>query len=150
MKSHEVLTKSVQSIGVKSIAYDMGLSASLLYKWLQSEHNSGTAINPLDRVIELHKLTNDDCLIQWICNNAGGFFVKNIQVKGEHGKQLFECTQSILKEFSEMLTAITESNADGVVTKQEAEDIRKEWEDLKSVTESFIVSCENGSYKGKE
>jgi hypothetical protein len=150
MKSHEVLTEAVQSIGVKSIAYDMGLSASLLYKWLQSEHNSGTAINPLDRVMELHQLTGNDNLIQWICNNAGGFFVKNIQVKGEHGKQLFECTQSILKEFSEMLTAITESNEDGKVTNQEAETIRKEWEDLKSVTESFIVSCENGSYKGKE
>jgi hypothetical protein len=150
MQSHEVLTEAVQSIGVKSIAYDMGLSTSLLYKWLQSEHNNGTALNPLDRVMELHQLTGNDNLIQWVCNRAGGFFVKNIQVEGEHGKQLFECTQSILKEFSEMLTAITESNADGVVTKQEAEDIRKEWEDLKSVTESFIVSCENGNYKESE
>ena len=151
MKSNEVIKKAMHDLGVKRIASEMNLSPSLLYKWGQDDQfNAGSAANPMDRVVDIHKLTGDDTIIQWICNNAGGFFVKNIEVEGEHGQKLFECTQSILKEFSEMLGAITDSNADGEVTKVEAESIRKEWEDLKSVTEAFIVSCENGNYIGSE
>jgi hypothetical protein len=150
MKSNEVLSKAMKDVGVKSVAHDMNLSASLIYKWAQGEYNVGSADNPLDRIIKLHKLTGDDNIIQWVCNSAGGFFVKNIEVEGMHSEELFKSTQSILKEFSEMLAAITDSKLDGEITGNEAESIRKEWEDLKSVTEQFVISCENGSYRGND
>ena len=149
MKSHEVLKQSMESYGVKYIAAELNLSPSLLYKWNQSQYNAGSTANPLDRVIELHKVTRDDNIIQWVCNKAGGFFVKNIETEGKHSEELFRSTQKILQEFSEMLGAITDSKLDGEISGAEAEKIRKEWEDMKSIAEQFVVSCERGDYKAE-
>jgi hypothetical protein len=104
----------------------------------------------MDRVIDLYELTGDTSIIQWVCNKAGGFFVKNVEVEGVHSEELFRSTQKILQEFSEMLGAITESKMDGVISNSEAEAIRKEWEDLKSEAERFVKACENGDYKKQE
>ena len=147
MKSNEVLKEAIQNVGTKSVAHDMSLSTSLLYKWQGSEFHKGSTANPMDRVVDLYKLTGDCNIIQWICNNAGGFFVENIHTYGVHSEALFKATQKILKEFSEMLGAITESKLDGIISGSEAKSIRKEWEDMKSVTESFVKACENGNYK---
>jgi hypothetical protein len=150
MKSNEVLTEAIKnSVGVKAIAYEMNISAPLVYKWVQDKDTQGATSNPLDRVMDLHRLTGEDNIIQWVCNSAGGFFVKNVATKGEHGHELFKSTQKILQEFSEMLAAITDSKMDGDISNSEAESIRKEWEDLKSVTEQFVVQCENGDYKAE-
>jgi hypothetical protein len=35
---------------------------------------------------------------------------------------------------------------DGKIDTEEAEKIRKEWEELKEATESFVVACEKGIY----
>ncbi len=56
-------------------------------------------------------------------------------------------TQSILKEFSEMLEAVTESYANGQrIDLQESVRIRKEWEELKSRAEQFVCACEHGVF----
>ena len=68
MDSYEVLKKSVSDLGVKSVASDLGLSASLIYKWCQpsaSEEASG-ADNPLDRLARIHELTRDTGPIKWL------------------------------------------------------------------------------------
>ena len=65
---------------------------------------------------------------------------------------VLRATQAILKEFSEVLQAVSQSyEDDGEISKHEAEKIRKEWEELKESTESFVVACETGVYlkKGK-
>ena len=36
---------------------------------------------------------------------------------------------------------------DGQVVTQEAEKIRREWEQLKTTAESFVVACEAGTYQ---
>ena len=59
VNSHEVLKQSVSDLGVKSVASDLGLSTSLIYKWCQpseAEDASG-ADNPLDRLAKVYELT---------------------------------------------------------------------------------------------
>ena len=56
-------------------------------------------------------------------------------------------TQKILQEFSDLLDAVSSSvENDGDIDAKEAKRIRREWEDLKRITESFVVACERGVY----
>ena len=76
---------------------------------------------------------------------AGGFFIPNPKTK-PHSQQLIPFTNSIVQEFADMLGAIAVAAADNVVSKDEAKAIRRRWEDLKSVTEGFVASSEEGNF----
>ncbi len=149
MNSSEVLKKSVSDLGVKSVAADLGLSASLIYKWCQptdTEDASG-ADNPLDRLHRIYALTGDSGPIAWLCRQADGCFVPNAPLKKDDAIPLLHMTRKIVREFSDLLDVLTESiDNDGKIDLDEAEKIRVEWEDLKSSTESFVASCERGVY----
>ena len=147
--SHEVLKKSVSDLGVKSVASDLGLSTSLIYKWCQptdSEDASG-ADNPLDRLARVYELTGDKGPIQWLCHKADGFYVANTPTEDVDAIPLLRMTRRIVREFSDVLDVLTESiENDGKIDLDEAESIRAEWEKLKSSAESFVNSCEKGLY----
>ncbi|MBN2704692.1 MAG: hypothetical protein JXR23_10825 [Pontiellaceae bacterium] len=149
MDSYEVLKKSVSDLGVKSVASDLGLSTSLIYKWCQpsgTEDSSG-ADNPLDRLARIYELTRDTGPIKWLCRQANGYFVENVSPKEIDAIPLLHMTRRVVREFSELLDVLTESiENDGVIDLKEAEQIRVEWEKLKSSAESFVSSCEKGTY----
>lgn len=147
MESYEVLKEAIKDVGAKSIASDMSLSLSLIYKWCQP-HYAGGADNPLDRLVRLQQLTGQEAPVQWLCEQAGGYFVKNtIQEPATPSSSLLGVTQDILGEFSGLLEAISKSTKDGKITRSESEMIRKEWEDLKRVAEGFVLACESGVYR---
>ena len=149
MDSHEVIKKSVGDLGVKSVAADLGLSTSLIYKWCQpsgAEDASG-ADNPLDRLARIYALTQDTGPIAWLCQQADGFFVPNAPPQELDAIPLLHMTRRIVREFSDLLDVLTESiENDGKIDLDEAEKIRIEWEQLKSSAESFVFSCEKGVY----
>jgi len=149
MDSYEVLKKSVSDLGVKSVASDLGLSTSLIYKWCQpsgSEDASG-ADNPLDRLARIYALTRDTGPVQWLCQQANGYYVPNVPTEEVDAIPLLHMTRRIVREFSELLDVLTESiENDGVIDLDEAANIRFEWEKLKSSAESFVSACEKGIY----
>lgn len=148
-KSHEVLKQAVTRCGAKSVASDMGLSQSLIYKWCEPSDGpdcSGVD-NPLDRLVELFRLTGDDSAIDWLCQQADSFRIKNPAVEESSESSVLDNTQTILKEFSELLEAVTEGYANGQrIDPAESARIRKEWEDLKRVAERFVHACEQGVF----
>ena len=147
MQSHEMLKEVLKKTSAKQIAADMGLSLSLIYKWAeppQDETGSG-ANNPLDRIEQLLKITNDARIAQWVCERADGFYISNPKVK-PNAYQLIPTTNSIVQEFADMLGVIAIAAADSQITKAEAKTIRARWEDLKSVTEGFVRHCEQGNF----
>ncbi len=151
MESFEILKQTVDNLGVKSIASDMNLSTSLIYKWCQPNDSpeAGGADNPLDRLEKILALTGDDGPIRWLCEKAGGFFVKNPSVNdtGNDNDFPLKAAQEILSEFSELLEVVSKSiEDDQKIDSHEAKNIRQVWETLKSVTESFVVDCESGKY----
>jgi len=152
MQSYEVLKKAVSGVGVKSVASDMKLSSALVYRWCEPSDtpDASGAKNPLDRVAALCDLTGDREPIKWLCRQVDGFFVKNTDADDNFEGSVFEATQKMLKEFSDVLQSVTNGmRDDGEIDKGEAEQLRDEWEDLKSVAESFIVACERGEYRSK-
>jgi hypothetical protein len=149
MESHEVLKDAVKDTGVKAIASDMNLSSSLIYKWCEpsSTDVDAGANNPLDRIAQMLQITGDTRMVSWICQQAGGFFVKNPPSEKKTDKEAFNVTKQILKEFSEVLDVVTDSiEDDSYIDAKETKKIRTEWEDLKEIGESFVVACEKGSY----
>lgn len=153
LKSWEVLREAVDSVGVKIVASRLGVSAALVYKWCQEspvdDPDSSGARNPLDRLLILYELTKDRRVVNWLCAEAGGFFVANSARKpGSTEEHLLGTTQQMVSNFSGLLTEISRSIAnDGIISKQEADNIRESWELLKSQGECFVVACEAGMYE---
>jgi hypothetical protein len=149
MDSHEIMREAICSVGAKSIAHDMRLSASLIYKWCEPKENAGGggADNPLDRILKICELTGDCSPIDWLCLQTGTFRVKNPDVYAQACEPVLKTTQTILKEFSDVLQAVSSSYETGNrIDAEEAKRIRKEWEELKMVAETFVFSCEHGVY----
>ena len=156
MKSYEVIRKAVEEPGVKAVAARLRVSAALVYKWCEPQPDTDDpdqsgARNPLDRVRELYRLTKDIDLIQWLCHEAGGFFVTNpdpAKLRDTLDESIFTETRGMVREFSELLDVVTAAHEDDPgIDEEEADQIRVKWEDLKTCIESFVNGCEKGIYK---
>src|SRR5438477_10649055 len=81
MHSHEVMREVLKKTSAKQIAAEIALSLSLIYKWAEPpEDDSGSgASSPLDRVGQLIRITHDARVAQWVCEQAGGFYIRNPQ-----------------------------------------------------------------------
>jgi hypothetical protein len=148
MQSHELLREVFHKASPKQVAADLGLSLSLIYKWAEPpEEGAGSgAANPLDRIEALLRSTGDARVVQWICERAGGFFIKNPKALGPHPEFLIPATNQIVQEFADLLAVIATAAADNQITRREAESIRARWEELKSVTEGFVQCSEHGNF----
>jgi hypothetical protein len=147
MQSHELLKEVLKKTSAKQIAADMGLSLSLIYKWAEppSEDAGSGAYNPLDRIDQLLRISNDKRIAQWVCERAGGFFISNPHAK-PHPHSLIPATNDIVQEFADMLQVIASAAGDQQISRDEARTIRQRWEELKSVTEGFVHSAELGNF----
>lgn len=147
MQSYELLREVFDQKAPKQVAADLGLSLSMVYKWAEPPNHaagSGTS-NPLDRIEALLKSTNDQRLVQWICQRAGGFFIQNPR-NAPHPHFLIPATNQIVQEFADLLHVVANAANDNQITPAEAKQIRARWEELKTVTEGFVVCCEEGDF----
>jgi hypothetical protein len=145
MQSHELLREVFDKKPAKEVSADLELSTSMIYKWAQPPTNDGGIGNPLDRIEALLHSTGDERIVQWICQRAGGFFIRN---PGHlpHPHFLIPATNQIVQEFADLLAVVASAAADNKITSPEAEQIRARWEELKSATEGFVVACESGDF----
>ncbi len=145
MHSYELLREVFDRRKPKEIAAELGLSASMIYKWAEP-NTAGSGIgNPLDRIEALLKCTGDHRLVQWICQRAGGFFILNPK-NTPHPHSLIPVTNQIVQEFADLLHVIAAATADEKITAVETRQIRERWDELKSVTEGFVAGCEEGDF----
>jgi hypothetical protein len=158
MKSYDVIRAAVDEPGVKAVAAALKVSPALVYKWCEpsaeaDDPDQSGAKNPLDRVRDMYMLTKDIRLIRWLCNEAGGFYVANPvpELRKTLDESVFAETRSMVRDFSELLEAVTESvEDDSMIDLTEADAIRQKWEDLKACVEHFVVSCEKGKFGVKK
>ena len=148
MQSHELLREVFQKTSAKQVAADLGLSLSMIYKWAEppDEAAGSGAANPLDRLEALYRCSQDVRLVDWICQRAGGFFIRNPAHTPPHPEYLIPATNEIVQEFADLLAVIATSAADNQINSREAKTIRARWEELKSVTECFVACCEQGNF----
>ena len=149
MQSHELLREVFQKCSPKQVAAELGLSLSMIYKWAEpGDPAAGSgSTNPLDRIDALIQCTNDPRLVQWICQRAGGFFIRNPKTTNPHPSYLIPATNEIVQEFADLLAVVAAAAADNQITQKESKQIRARWEELKSVTETFVACCEEGNFR---
>lgn len=147
MQSHELLREVFQKTSAKQVAADLNLSLSMIYKWAEPDEGDGSgAVNPLDRIEQLLRSTNDRRVVQWVCERAGGFFILNPATNKPHPEFLIPATNEIVQEFADLLAVIAVAAGDNEISTKEAKTIRARWEELKSVTEAFVACCERGNF----
>ncbi len=149
MQSHELLREIFQACSPKQVAGDLGLSLSMIYKWAEppDEAAGSGSTNPLDRVEALLRCTRDERLVQWLCQRAGGFFIRNPKTGNTpHPSFLIPATNEIVQEFADLLAVVAVAAADSHISEKEAKQIRARWEELKCVTEGFVACCEQGNF----
>ena len=84
---------------------------------------------------------------QWICQKAGGFYIKNPRAGQAHPLHLVPAMNSVVQEFADLLSVMAAAANDSQITVAESKAIRARWEELKSVTEEFVHCCENGNFR---
>ena len=147
MESHELLRDVFHKISPKQAAAELGLSLSMIYKWAEPPDQRSGAANPLDRVAVLMQCSGNTQIAQWICQKAGGFFVKNPRSGGEHPLHLVPAMNNVVQEFADLLSVMAAASHDSQITTTEAKSIRARWEELKSVTEEFVHCSEIGNFR---
>jgi len=156
MKSHELLKQVIEEVGAKRVAADLKVSNSLVYKWCQEppdeleDERSGTR-NPLDRLVTLLVSTGDRRPIEWLCSQAGGFFVPTLEPSGSDGAELdrryIDHTRTLLAEFSELLQVMSDSMThESRIDERESAEIRTQWQRLQGYGEAFVRACESGRF----
>lgn len=148
MESHEVLKEALRKTSPKAVASDLGVSLSLVYKWAEKPSIDGSGSrNPLDRLLQIIRLTEDTGILQWLCRQQGGTFVMDPDVREKDSDHMFQVTQEIIGHFSELLRGISTAVEDHSVSPDEADEIRQCWDRLKSYGETFVRACEAGHYE---
>ena len=151
MESHEILKKSFENTSPKAIAAELGVSLSLVYKWAQEQSESGSGSrNPLDRILEIVRLTGDVRIVEWLCHRSGGYFVRNPDSTCQDGFEVLPATSEIVDQFSQLLHRISQAALDNSITPDEAEEIRLQWDKLKCYAEGFVRCCEEGDFEAIE
>jgi hypothetical protein len=100
-------------------------------------------------VAALLKSTGRTDIAHWVCEQAGGFFVRNASEKTAP-RPLLEATHQIVQEVAEVLSVVSSAAIDNRISDAEARAIRRRWERLKSLTEGFVRACENGNFQAIE
>lgn len=147
MRSDEVIRAVLEKHGAKVVASALGLSVPHIYKWAEPPAPAGSgSVNPLDRVEALIKATGDDRIPEWVCLSAQGFFVKNVTPQDVTRPALLQATAKLVKQYTDMLSLISTVIVDTQVSKQEAEELRKQWQTIQSLTEAYVRGCEKGAF----
>ena len=71
-----------------------------------------------------HHPTGDARIAQWVCKQAGGFYIRNPQ-NLPPTSNVIPATNGIVQEFADMLATIATASADNVISKEEAKTIRR-------------------------
>lgn len=148
MRSHELIREILKTNSAKALAADLGLSVPRIYQWAEPPPPEGSGSpNPLDRVRRLGEATHDVRIAEWVCQQAGGFFVKNADTTGRTQTHLMPATGPLIKAYAHMLSLVSTVIVDGQVTGKEAAALRKEWQRIQGVTETYIQACEQGKFR---
>jgi hypothetical protein len=150
MPAHELLRRAIhdKDIRVKDVASLLGVSAALVYKWIESpevlpdQSEPTGAANPLARTRDLFHSIGDIRLIQWLCEHANGTFCPNDPPAGSNGTPRPHVSRQALDlgaMFGMVLSAVPR---EGRPTVEQANALRAAWSAVKMAGEAMVRDAE--------
>jgi len=153
LKSYQALREAIEPAGVKTVAFDLRVSSSLVYKWCsdpgeKDDPAAAGARNPLDRVLQICESAKSRLPVEWLCGRVGGYFVESPDTEPEALDALYlRQTQELVGRFSRLLDVLSTSIAhEGRIDVDESREIRRQWQELQSHGEAFVRACESGIF----
>lgn len=147
MKSDEVLRAFFKKHGVKHLADALDLSEPFLYKWCQPDGGKATGgWNPLEGITAITQASGDVSLVQWLCQQCGGYFAPNPTAQPGMPPDLLPATGNVMREMGALQLSVAVAVLDHRVSRAEAAEIRQRWEDLKTTTEAYVRQCEGNVF----
>ncbi len=140
MDSKEAMRRACENVGIKTVAEALGLSQTAIYNQINDENRKDI----LAKFVDFVNACGDDSPMVWACEQLNGMFIRNPEVTVDHFQDANQCVSDTLREFSDVIKEISIALQDNRVTRDEADRIRKEWEELKLLLESFVLACEFG------
>ena len=146
MNSKEALKRACAGQGVKEIAESLHISPTAIYNQINDPDKNDI----LNRFVDFVNACGNDIPIEWVSEQLNGIFVRNPDIiVAKHDSMQPPYVPDALKEFSDVLLEISKAMEDENITQEEAERIRKEWDELKIVLERFVLACEFGYMEKK-
>jgi transposase-like protein len=133
-----------QSAAHARIAKQLGVSASMLYKWRQPAESGSGSPNPLERTVQLITVTGDTRIVDWLALRAGGHFVQD-QVASTP-EALPRAANALVREFGLLIAEVVDAADDQQISPDESQRLREKWNLLRRRTEDFVRRCEKGDY----
>lgn len=152
MDSRKILKEAMRGCDRGDVAKAVGISLGSLNNQIAGESPyfpKGQTQNLLERVYNLidatYGCTGKMVVLEKLAEEFGFMLIANPVIRSNDSPALHQIA-GILREFATLIDAIGNAHADGTIDSQEAENIRGKWEILKRIAESFVLSCETGTY----
>ena len=126
----------------KEMAFELGSCLNSVNR----EMNGKAKYQLMEKLNVFMDAEDGDRIVQKVCEMQGGFFFRDVY---RDGWKDYRIVQSILKEFSELFTEVSDSLEDGIIDKHEERRIDKEWADLQGVLQSFKRAIRRGEFSEK-
>jgi hypothetical protein len=117
--------------------------ARLQYNWKETDVEGS---DPLTNIIGLMEWSENEIILDYICETQGGVFVK-YEDAGESTGNLHQDASAMLSELTDVYTVMSESMKDGKIDMQEAEAIRKEAKEAMRQIEVMLDNVQRGKYQ---
>ncbi len=138
MNSKDAMREACKDVGIREIAEVLEMSPSNFYNQINDPNRKDL----LSKFVDFCNACENDKAIAWASEELNGTFVKNPDISHPKLQDPNECISTSLKEFGDIVREINLAAKDQKISKEETASIRKEWEELKVVMESFVLSHE--------
>jgi hypothetical protein len=136
MKSRKLMRMVLRQGNAKQVAADLHVSVSTVYKW--SEEGESGRRNPLELSAELFHSTRDRRLVEWLCAEAGGYFVRNPPAKGLPQRDRLQARCQAMEMLGQFQSALARSLPVNGSEREAA--LQELWAALKSDLERCVGS----------
>ena len=145
MKGYNPYNKQVLRVALKGKGACDKIKAGerLQYNWRQSDIEGS---DPLTNIIELMNHSDNDTILDFICDSQGGVFLKN-EEPGDSTGNLHQDAAGLLSELTDCYCVLSESMKDGKIDMHEAAAIRKEIKEAMQQGEAMLENIEKGKYQ---
>ena len=143
MSNQGKLTKQVLRDGLQGKGPCDKVKAGDRLQYLWKDPKDLKSSDPLHDTLALMRHSQNDLILNYICSEFNGVFLKNIEAE-ESKKTLFQDTSTIFSEAADILRVLSDAGSDGTITVEEGDKIRKEVDDFNRVIFGLLSAIEKG------
>jgi hypothetical protein len=110
------------------------------FQWRDTKDESS---DPLSDIIELIKWSDNNIITDFLCNEVGGYYIEQASIE-ESNKCLHSQMGKLFSKMSGVVSTVTESAEDKIITTCEISHIKESLNDFMKAAQELIEDAEKG------